>query len=137
LSRLSTWRLLRGIAVGIFLTKPVLLKPGMAIVRTVANSKSLLLNPDINPLLRVVLKPLIYDHFCAGTSRREIQKTISDVQKMGFAGVILCYAKEVALDHDNRALGSHGKRAVEIQKWLDGNMETLDMTGPGNWLGIK
>jgi proline dehydrogenase len=125
------------IAVGVFLTKPVLLKPGMAVARAVANSRNPLLNPDFNPLLRFVLKPFIYDQFCAGTTRREIQKTISDVQKMGFAGVILCYAKEVLLDHDNQALGSQGTRAAEVRKWLDGNLETLDMIGPGNWLGIK
>ena len=95
------------------------------------------MNPDLNPVLRALIKPFIYDQFCAGTNRTEIQSTIDGIQRLGFAGVILCYAKEIQLNEQGAALGSQGKREADIQRWLDGNLETLDMLHDGNWLGIK
>ncbi|RMZ77412.1 hypothetical protein DV738_g4369, partial [Chaetothyriales sp. CBS 135597] len=137
LSRVSTWNLLRSMAVSFFLTRPMLLKPGMAFMTKVANSQSALLNPDVNPLLRMIIKPFIYDHFCAGINKAEVQKNIVEIKKLGFAGVILCYAKEVLLGKDNAALGSHGQREAQIETWHKGNMETVEMLQPGNWIGIK
>lgn len=106
-------------------------------MRTVANSNSPFLNPDLNPILRAFIKPFIYDQFCAGTTKTEIRRTIGDIQQLGFAGVILCYAKEIQLNQDNAVLGAQGQREADIQRWLDGNLETLDMIHSGNWLGIK
>ena len=106
-------------------------------MRTVANSNSSLLNPDRNPVLRALIKPFIYDQFCAGTTKAEISKTIGGIQQLGFAGVILCYAKEIQLNQEGAVLGFQGQREADIQRWLDGNLETLDMIQDGNWLGIK
>ena len=106
-------------------------------MRTVANSPSPFLNPDTNPVLRAIIKPFIYDQFCAGTNTAEVQSTIGSIQKLGFAGVILCYAKEIQLDETNAATGAQGQREADIQKWLHGNLETLDMAPNGNWLGMK
>ncbi|RMD41182.1 hypothetical protein DV735_g3961, partial [Chaetothyriales sp. CBS 134920] len=137
LKKVPTWNLLRSLVVSFFLTRPLLLKPGMAFMTKVANSQSALLNPDLNPLLRLIIKPFIYDHFCAGTHKAEIQKNITQIKNLGFAGVILCYAKEVLLGEGNAALGTQGQREAEIQNWLKGNLETVDMLEPGNWIGIK
>jgi proline dehydrogenase len=106
-------------------------------MRKIANSKSPFLNPDLNPLLRAVIKPFIYDQFCAGRHKAEIQETIGGIKQLGFAGVILCYAKEIQLNQKNDILGAQGSREADIQKWLDGNLKTLDMIHSGNWLGIK
>ena len=137
MARVATSSLLRTMAMSFFLTRPALMKPGMAIMRRVAESQSLLLNPDRNPLLRMFIKPLIYNQFCAGTNRSEIQETVSGIKALGFSGVILCYGKEIQLDRNNGVLGKQGKREAGIMQWRDGNVETLDMLHPGNWLGIK
>lgn len=106
-------------------------------MRAVANSKSLFLNPDLNPFLRAIIKPLIYDQFCAGTSRTEIQRTIARIQNLGFAGVILCYGKEIIPSPTPAGGRALEKCETGVQKWLDGNLETLSMISAGNWLGIK
>ena len=128
---------MRNILLSFFLTRPVLLKSGMAVMRKVTNSKTSFLNPDLNPLLRALIKPLIYDQFCAGTNKSEIRQTIKDAETLGFGGVILAYAKEIQFNPKEAALDAQGRSEVEIQKWLDGNLETLDLIQGGNWLGIK
>lgn len=137
LSSLTTWHLMRNIILSSVLTKPLLMKPALAAVQKIANSKTALLNPDRNPVIRAVLKPLLYDHFCAGTNKTEISYTIDQVRKLGFAGVILCYGKEIQLSKDNQTIGSQGAREAQLLAWRDGTLETLDMVDAGNWLGIK
>jgi proline dehydrogenase len=45
-------------------------------------------------MVKAVIKPLIYNHFCAGTTKSEIQRTASKFKNIGYSGVILCYGKE-------------------------------------------
>lgn len=110
-------------------------------MRTIANSKSRLLDPDKNPVIRSVVKPFVYDQFCAGTNKTEIQRTITDIKKLGFAGVILCYGRELQVDKNKGLLGhvdvADAQRNKEIEEWRDGTVETLGMVGKGDWLGIK
>lgn len=140
LERLPTSSILRSLLLGYFFSSPILLKPGFAILRRIADSKSSLLNPDLNPLLRAVLRPLLYDQFCAGTNRNEISRTKQTIKNIGYSGIILCYGKEIqfsrsaelrSMDHDT------SQQNVEITEWRDGNLRTLDMIGSGDWLGIK
>lgn len=44
----------------------------------------------------------------------EVQSTIGSIEKLGFAGVILCYAKEFQLDETNAATGAQGQREADI-----------------------
>ena len=134
---LSTWSLMRNIAPSFFLTRPTLCEPGMALMQKVANSKSPLLNPDLNPLLRTIIKPLIYDQFCAGTNKPEIRQMNREIETLSFAGIVLCYAKETPLNQKNACSGARDSHDTDIQKWLDGNLKTLDMIPSGNWLGTK
>lgn len=122
-----------------FFTSPILFKPGLAVFQAIAHSKSRWLNPDRNPVLRAGIRPLVYDQFCAGRDAAEINKTSQVIKGLGFSGVVLCYGKEVQLDGD-KAYGYMGQNAAmdaEIDIWRDGNLETLDMIGKGDWLGIK
>jgi hypothetical protein len=140
LQRLPSSNILRNIALGIFFSSPLLFKPGFSVLRLIANSRSPLLNPDINPVLRGVLKPLLYDQFCAGTCKTEILRTRDSIKAMGYSGIILCYGKEIQVSNDND-IYSTGKeelhQTAEINHWRDGNLKTLDMVGKGDWLGIK
>lgn len=141
LSRLSTFGLVRSLLLSTFFASPILFGPGMTIIRAIANSKSSLLDPDGNRLLKGVIKPFIYDQFCAGTNISEVQKTIADIKKLGFAGVILCYGRETEVNKDKTLSGyvapNPNKQNEEIEQWRDGNLETLSMIDRGDWLGIK
>jgi proline dehydrogenase len=140
LARLPTASVLRSLFLSIFFTSPMLFKPGLAVFKTVANSKSSLLSPERNPLLRACVKPLIYDQFCAGTNVAEIKKTSAGIKKLGFSGVVLCYGKEVQLDANNNPIGYDGKGSsmdAELDEWREGNLRTLAMMGEGDWLGMK
>ena len=140
LERLPTSSLLRNIFLGTFFTSPILSKPGFAILRTIANSRSPFLNPDVNPLFRALIRPLIYDQFCAGRNRKEVCRTRDTNKKVGYSGVILCYGREGVVDKSNELnTGSSAKAGqnADIAQWKQGTLDTLDLTASGDWLGIK
>ena len=120
----------------------MLFTPGFALLKLISNSPSRMLNPDKNPILRAIVKPLVYDQFCAGTNRSEIQAKISQIKSLGFSGVILCYGKEIQIQkssqpHLDDLDSSPQCFDQELEFWRQGNLETLDMIGDGDYLGIK
>lgn len=110
-----------------------------------AHSKSPILSPDSNPLLRLFLKHTFYRQFCAGETPAEVEHTISGLKSMGFKGVVLGYAKEVVLtkeQKDNLAGCGHGAAAEacirdEINPWAKGTLETVRLTSPGDFVALK
>jgi hypothetical protein len=140
LRRLSTANLVRGVVLGYVFSRPYLLKPAFAILKRIANSETQMLNPDANLVLRMVLRPLFYNHFCAGTNGAEIQATKAQIKRIGYSGIILCYGKEVQVSRSDElrsATDNVEELDQDIRKWRDGNLQTLDMIGEGDWLGIK
>lgn len=140
LARLPVSSIIRSLFLSIFFTSPLLFKPGLAIFSKIAHSNSSFLNPDKNPILRAVIRPVIYDQFCAGTNEKEVHDTSRAIRQLGFSGVVLCYGKEVQFSVDSGFHGYSGKNLpmeVEVQEWKEGNLNTLDMTQKGDWLGIK
>lgn len=63
-----------------------------------ANSNLSILNPDKNPILKSVLRNTMYPQFCAGETPSEVRRTIADLKRIGYAGVILGYGREVVMD---------------------------------------
>jgi len=107
-----------------------------------ANSKSVILNPDKNRLVDGLMRVLFYNHFCAGSSDSEVRKTVSTMKEMGFKGVILGYAREVIVDPAatrEEAAGSGSTKSIEsaIDQWRDGNLRSLPMIGNGDFLAVK
>lgn len=140
LARLPTSTLVRNLVLGKLFTTPLLFEPAFWTLRKIADTRSRLLNVDANPLLRALIKPLIYDQFCAGRDELEVVRTREKIRSIGYAGVILCYGREVTVDASNtlQPTGSSiSKSDLEIAEWRDGNLKTLDMIGTGDWLGIK
>lgn len=141
LARLSTSSLLKNIFLSVFLRTPLLFKPGFAVFEKIANSSWSIANPDKNPVIRALVRPLIYDHFCAGTNVDEIRKTSTDIKGLGFSGIVLCYGKEVQVNAGNTFVGhtsaNNAQIGQEVAQWRDGNLETLDMVQEGDWLGMK
>ncbi len=107
-----------------------------------ANSKSVILNPDKNRFVRGLMRILFYNHFCAGTSDLEVRKTVSTIKEMGFKGVILGYAKEVIVDPTatrEEAARSGVTKSAEgaIDQWREGNLRSLPMIASGDFLAVK
>lgn len=138
LERVTTINLLRNIVLGKVFTSPLLYKIGLAFLSKIANSESALLDPDRNELLRALIKPVIYDHFCAGTNKLEIKKTIDHLKGMGFKGVILIYSREIpAMPVEQLNELEPLAHDEDIDIWRDGNVKTLDMVEKGDYVGIK
>lgn len=141
LSRIPTSHLVRSLVLGQIFTTPLLFKPGLAVMRFISESNSSFLNADKNPLLNAVFKPLIYKQFCAGSKRSEIQRTINEIKKMGFQGVILGCGKEVLIGDSGFSAPvlktEGGQQDKHIEAWLAFTLETLSMVGKGDYVGIK
>lgn len=103
-----------------------------------AHTTSPLLSPDTNPLLRFLLKHTFYAQFCAGSTQSEISHTVSQIRSIGLNGVILNYAKEVALDK-SKASSIPPATCVEeeVKPWADGTLETVRMTRRGDFAALK
>ena len=142
LARLPTSSVLRSLVLGAFFSSSMLFTPGFALLKRIANSPSGMLNPDKNPLLRAMVKPFVYDQFCAGRNRSEIQARMSQIKSLGFSGVILCYGKELQIQEPIQPRvddfkDSHQSVDQELEWWKQGNLETLNMLGDGDYLGMK
>lgn len=141
LKRLPTSTLLRSLMLDLFFRSPMLIRYGLAFMKRVANSRSFILNPDKNILLRRVIRPLIYDQFCAGANKREVEKTITDIKRMGYSGVILSYSKEIVANTTSvqEAISQKVQSTTmsHIQQWRESNLQTLKMMGEGDYLALK
>ncbi|PSR80261.1 hypothetical protein BD289DRAFT_485094, partial [Coniella lustricola] len=147
LGRLPTSSVVRSLVLGACMVSPVLFKPSLALLQKVAKAPpTSMLNPDRNPLLRAVIKPLVYDQFCAGTDEREIRQCVASIRSMGFSGVILAYGKEILI-YDRSggadaattsavAAPAQGQVDQEIEQWRKGNLETISMMDSQDILAI-
>ena len=146
LSRLSTVSLLRSLFLGYCFTSGRLLRILMGAMNIIVQSKSPFLSPDRNPILRGVIRALVYDHFCAGTTVSEVKKSITEIKAAGYAGVILGYGREIVVDASD-ASSAQPKGPIEsdspthqdehIAQWSEGNRATLAMIGANDYMNIK
>jgi proline dehydrogenase len=110
-----------------------------------AHSKSPILSPDTNPLLRHFLKKTFYKQFCAGENAGEITQTIDGLKTLGFKGVILNYAREVSPDEEieQKLASTKGTEADEACKqeeiipWANGTMQTVKLVTPDDYVAVK
>jgi proline dehydrogenase len=110
-----------------------------------AHSKSPILSPDVNPILRFFLKKTFYKQFCAGENAAEIKRTVDGMKGLGFKGVILGYAREVVLSEEQKANlssceGTEAEEACirnEIIPWTKGTLETVRLASPTDFVALK
>lgn len=142
-TRLSTVALLRSVILGHIMRSPFIYKPSLYILQKIANAKSPLWDADKNPFIRMSVYPLIYKHFCAGRNKAEVQQTIADIRRTGYAGVILCYSKEVMAQVNSKEQvqvedRQNGKQMQQsIDEWREHNLTTLSMVSAGDYIGVK
>ncbi|KAL1837597.1 hypothetical protein VTJ49DRAFT_3615 [Mycothermus thermophilus] len=127
-------------------SSPLLLPPSLAVMSILANTTNPLLNPDHNPVLRLLLKNTFYAQFCAGENADEVRQTIDSLKRIGFGGVILGYAREVVLTEAQMAdlalCASDGAAAEEcirneIRPWADGTLQTVRLAEAGDFVALK
>jgi proline dehydrogenase len=142
LSVMPTRILIRSLMMTYILSSPRLVDFGIPIMNRISHSKSWFLNPDRNPVLHSIVRKLIYDHFCAGENEKEVKATISTMKEMGFAGVILGYARETMVDksatpEEAAAAGKSRPFDRVITEWKEGTLRTLGMLGENDYLAVK
>lgn len=124
------------------LASPKIIKLFLPLLNKLANSNSTPLNPDRNPVLHMIVRKFIYDHFIAGENASQVKANVAAMKKLGFSGVILGYAKEVnvtggAVHHDDGMSVDKGIKEAAIIEWRDGLVKTLEMLQPGDFLSVK
>ncbi|WAO90168.1 Hypothetical protein NCS54_00758500 [Fusarium falciforme] len=142
LSRLSNKTLLRSLVLTSLMSKNWLMRPSLAVIDAMTKSKSALLNPDRNPVLNRVLRWTIYNHFCAGSTKAQVARSMAELRRLGYQGVILGFAKEVVLDPAEGAVHSgdakYGPACYRmIHEWKEANLETIRMLSPNDFLSVK
>ncbi|OKL56555.1 hypothetical protein UA08_08341 [Talaromyces atroroseus] len=140
---------LRSLAITTCTSVPALLGPALSSLSVLAHSKSAILNPDKNGVLKSLLRQTIYSQFCAGETPAEVRKTMSDLKQLGYAGVILGYAREVVMDGDEaskmgaqsvktgREAAEEERRLREIDEWKRGTMQTVELAQEGDFVALK
>ena len=142
LSRLPTKTLVRSLLLTSLMTKPWIMRPSLAILSVLTKSDSLLLSPDRNPVLNQLLRWSIYDQFCAGTSRRDVRRTMAEMKRVGYQGIILGFAKEIVLSPSQGGAHANGVEYSPafykmVEEWKDEVLKTLQMIGSEDWLAVK
>lgn len=140
LSILPFGTLLRSYLITTLSSSPLILNSSMQILSTLARSRSALLSPDRNPVLRYILKKTFYAQFCAGETAIEVRQVIKEIKSIGFSGVILGHAREVVLKKGQTV--GEGDLTVEssvadVDKWRQGTLETLRMMEEGDEVALK
>jgi proline dehydrogenase len=108
----------------------------------ISRKSNSLINPDKNPLVHLILKKSFYENFCAGENAAEVRRTVDKVKGMGFAGVILGYAKETVAKKDESTdvaatRESDDTISPELEAWREENLRTLELASEGDFLAMK
>ena len=153
LSLLPTDMLLRSLLVATVSSHERLLNSAFAVLTFLSKPRGALLSVERNPVLYWIVKKTLYDHFCAGENPHEVATTIRRLKDMGFKGVILTYAREVAVDastkqkaaqetpvgNDPVSLAGHARADFDedIETWRKGVLETVKMLGEFDYVALK
>lgn len=109
----------------------------MKVLKRLTTTRQPFFDPDRNWVLNRILRATLYDHFCGGWKRDQIQGCLNQVKSVGYAGVILQYAREIVAHDLAESSSVVDISAQQIQQWHEGNMQTLSMLGAGDYMAIK
>jgi proline dehydrogenase len=142
LSILPLPNLIRSYLVTAVSSSPLLLRTSLGALKLLAHSRSPILNPDVNPVLRFLLKRTVYAQFCAGETANEVDQTISRLKGMGYKGVMLGYAREVCMGQNEATslssdVSEEKLNTNEISSWAKGTLATVKMAQEGDYVSLK
>lgn len=136
LAKLPLSSVLRSLLVLSVSSSPVLLKPCIYTLSLLAHPRTAFWDVAKNPLLNMLVKHTIYKQFNAGENKAEVQNSINNIKGLGCRGVLLGYAREVLVGENSEAYDPKAALA-EIQMWMDGTLQTVDMAQPGDFVALK
>lgn len=137
LAKMPLSTVLRSLLILSVSSSTLLLKPCIYTLSMLANPKTPLLDVAKNPLLNMLVKQTIYKQFNAGENKREVQRSIQEIKQLGYRGVLLGYAKEVLVGESHADPADLKAAREEIQMWLDGTLQTVDMAHEGDFVALK
>lgn len=137
LAKLPLSTVLRSLMVLSVSSSPLLLKPCIYTLSLLAHPRSALWDVSKNPLLNMLVKHTIYKQFNAGENKVEVQQSIQNIKDLGCRGVLLGYAREVLVGENQDAAYDAKAAQAEIQMWLDGTLQTVDMAQEGDFVALK
>lgn len=145
LSVLPLETVLRTLVTSTISSSRLLLPPSLAIMTLLAHSNNAILNPERNRLLNWVLKKTFYAQYCAGENAAEVKQTLAGLNKIGFTGVILNYAREVVLTESQSKnltpcdTGAEAEQCIrtEINPWLKATLDTVEIAQPHDFVALK
>ncbi|EGC45994.1 proline oxidase PrnD [Histoplasma capsulatum var. duboisii H88] len=148
LSILPLSTILRSLFITTISSSPLLFTPSLAFLSVVANPESTFLNPDRNPIIKLIMGQTLYAQFCAGETPAEAKVNIQKLKQIGYSGVILGYAREVVMDeNETRALAqltdteevaeSKAQAIADITAWKKGTLATVDLADDGDFVALK
>lgn len=117
-------------------SSPILLKPCIYALSVLANPKNPVLDVARNPFLNWLVKNTIYKQFNAGENKIEVQRSIEEMKRLGYRGVLLGYAREVLVGDSKGALDEKAARQ-DVETWLKGTLQTVDMAHEGDFVALK
>lgn len=85
----------------------------------------------------MLVKHTIYKQFNAGENKAEVQQSIQNIKDLGCRGVLLGYAREVLVGENQDAAYDAKAAQAEVQMWLDGTLQTVDMAQEGDFVALK
>ena len=85
----------------------------------------------------MLVKHTIYKQFNAGENKSEVQQSIRNIKDLGFSGVLLGYAREVLVSEEHIVTDDAKAPLAEVQMWLDGTLQTVDMAQEGDFVALK
>lgn len=137
LAKLPLSSVLRSLMILSVSSSKLLLKPCIYTLSLLAHPKTSALDVAKNPLLNLLVKHTIYKQFNAGENKLEVQRSIEDIKQLGYRGVLLGYAREVLVGESDADPMDEKAAREEIQMWLDGTLQTVDMAQEGDFVALK
>lgn len=137
LAKLPLSSVLRSLLVLSVSSSTLLLKPCIYTLSLLAHPRNAFCDVAKNPLLNTLIKHTIYKQFNAGENKLEVQESINKIKALGCRGVLLGYAREVLIGENDDASYDAKAALADIQFWIDGTMQTVDMAQPGDFVALK
>ncbi|CAI7606463.1 unnamed protein product [Penicillium viridicatum] len=134
LAKLPLSSVLRSLLVLSVSSSSLLLKPCIYTLSLLAHPRNAFWDVSKNPMLNMLIKHTIYKQFNAGENKLEVQNSINQIKALGCRGVLLGYAREVLVDENSDATYDPKAALAEIQIWMEGTLQTVDMAQPGDFV---
>lgn len=130
----------RSMAVNYMMASPFLSSVSMGILKQALHPRFSIFDTEKNPILRLGLKAMAYDQFCAGSTKSAVAQKIDALRGVGYQGVALCYGREASEAGEASPKSALEQEAMNLEaahQWKEGLLNTLDCLSEGDHLAIK